>query len=85
MHIFSSLDSNNSSLHNSIPTKILKLLKNSISYQLSDIVFNISFYISMFPSMLKTAKVVLVDVKNSKLDFFDYRPIWLLSSLGKVS
>ena len=42
--IISSLDSHKSSGPNSIPVKILKLLKNDISQQLSDI-FNMSFSI----------------------------------------
>ena len=41
----------------SIPTKILKLLKNDISSQLSEI-FNISSYSGIFSSILKTAKVI---------------------------
>ena len=41
-NVISSLDSNKSVGPNSIPTKILKLLKNDISSQLSEI-FNISF------------------------------------------
>ena len=40
-----------------MPTKILKLLKNNISIQFSDI-FNVSFSTGVFPSMLKIAKVV---------------------------
>ena len=48
----SSLDSNKSSGPNSIPVKILKLLKNDICHQLSDI-FNI-------PSVLKITKVIAI-------------------------
>ena len=62
-----SLDSNKSIGPNSIPTKILKLLKDDISSQLSEI-FNISFS-SVFPSILKTAKVIPIHKKYSKLDF----------------
>ena len=48
--IISSLDSNKSSGSNSIPVKILKLLKNDISQKLSDI-FNVfrSWAISLSP------------------------------------
>ena len=45
--IISSLDSHKSSGPNSIPVKILKLLKNDISQQLSDI-FNMSFSTGQF-------------------------------------
>ena len=82
-NIISSLDSNKSVGPNSIPTKILKLLKNDISSQLSEI-FNISFSSGVFPSILKTAKVILVHKKDSKLDFSNYRPISLLSNVEKI-
>ena len=63
-----SLDSNKSVGPNSIPIKILKLLKNDISSQLADI-FNISFSTGVFPTILKVAKVVPVYKKDFKLDF----------------
>ena len=53
-NIISLLDSNKSAGLNSIPTKVLKVLKNDISSQLSEI-FNISFSSVVFPSILKTA------------------------------
>ena len=46
--IISSLDSHKSSGPSSIPVKILKLLKNDTSQQLSDI-FNMSFQLGNFP------------------------------------
>ena len=82
-NVISSLDSNKSVGPNSIPTKVLKLLKNDISSQLSEI-FNISFSSGIFPSILKTAKVIPVHKKDSKLDFSNYRPISLLSNIEKV-
>ena len=57
----------------------MKLLKNDISCQLSEI-FNISFSSGIFPSLLKTAKVIPVHEKDSKLDFSNYHPISLLSN-----
>ena len=44
------------------------LLKNKISKQLADL-FNLSFMTGVFPSVLKTAKVVSVFKKDSKLDY----------------
>ena len=38
----------------------------------------------VFPSVLKTAKVVPVFKKDSKLDYSNYRPISLLSNVEKV-
>ena len=83
MQITSSLNSNKSVGRNSIPTKILKLLKNDIFSQLADI-FNISFSTGVCPTILKVAKVVLVYKKDSKLDFSNYWPISLLSNIEKI-
>ena len=58
------------------------LLKNDISSQLSEI-FNISFSSGVFPPILKTAKVIPLHKKDSKLDFSNYRPISLLSNIEK--
>ena len=65
-NIISSLNSNKASGPNSIPYRILFLLKNEISKQLADL-FNISFITGVFPSVLKTAKVVPVFKKRFKV------------------
>ena len=39
---------------------------------------------SVFPSVLKTAKVIPVFKKDSKLDYSNYRPIALLSNIEKI-
>ena len=57
------MNSNKSVGLNSIPARILKLLKNDISTQLADI-FNISFSTGVFPTILKVAKVVPVHKKD---------------------
>ena len=82
-NVISSLDSNNASGPNSIPYRILFLLKNEISKQLADL-FNLSFMTGVFPSVFKTAKVVPVFKKDSKLDYSNYRPISLLSNIEKI-
>ena len=64
--IISSLKSKKSTGPNSLPTKILKLLKNQISVHLTDI-FNRSFSSRIFPSILKIVKFVPVHEKESKL------------------
>ena len=81
--IISSLDSTKSVGPNSIPTKILKLLKNDNSCQIVDI-FNMSLTSGVFPSALKLAKVIPVHKKDSKLDFSNYIPISLLSNLDNI-
>ena len=52
-----SLDPLNSISPNSIATKILKLLGNDISTQFPEL-FNVSFSECVFPSLLKTRKVI---------------------------
>ena len=46
--------------------------------------FNLSFVTGIFPLVLKTAKVVLFFNKDSKLDYSNYRPIFLLSNIEKI-
>ena len=60
--IISSLNSDKSTGPNSLPTKILKLLKNEISTHLADI-FNLSFSLGLFLSILNIAKVIPVHKK----------------------
>ena len=81
--IITSLDSSKAIGPNSIPIKILKLLKNDISQHLSDI-FNLSFSSGVFPDILKTAKIIPIHKKDSKLECTNYRPISLLSNLDKI-
>ena len=66
--IISSLNPNKSVGPNSMPAKTLVLLKHEISSHLSDI-YNIFFSIGVFPSVLKSAKVIPVHKKYSKLDY----------------
>ena len=61
----------------------MKLLKNDISSQLSEI-FNISFSFGVFPSIPKTAKLVPVHKMDSKLDFSNYRLTLRLSNIEKI-
>ena len=68
---------------NSIRYRILFLPKNDISKQLADL-FNDSFLTGGFPSVLKTAKVVPVFKKDSKLYYSNYRPISPLSNIEKI-
>ena len=81
--IISSLNFSKASGPNSIPYRILFLLKNEILKQLADL-FNLSFMTGVLPSVLKTAKVVPVFKKDSKLDYSNYRPISLLSNIEKI-
>ena len=81
--IICSLDSHKSSVPNSLPVKILKLLKNGISQQLSDI-FNRPFWTEQFPSVLKRAEAIPIHKKQSELDYANYRPTPLSSNIEKI-
>ena len=81
-NIISTLNMNKSSGPNSIPYKMLNLLKNNISKQVADL-SNFSLSSGVFPSLLKIAKVVLVYKKDSKQDCRNYCPISLLSNIEK--
>ena len=83
VNIITSLNSDKASGPNSIPYRILFLLKNEISKQSADL-FKLSFMTGVFPSVLKIAKVVPVFKKDSKLDYSSYRPISLLSNIKKI-
>ena len=67
----------------SVPTNILHLLKTQISHPLS-VIFNLSFRTGKFPDLLKSAKVIPIFKKGSKLQTSNYRPISLLSNLNKI-
>ena len=82
-NIISSLNSNKDSGPNSISYRVLCLMKNEISMQSADL-FNLSFMTSVFPSVLKTAKVAPIFKKDSKLDYSNYSPISLLSYIEKI-
>ena len=63
--------------------KIVKLLRKDIFSQLNDI-FNLSVTTGVFSTSLKATKVIPGHKKECKLDFSNYRPISLLSNLGKT-
>ena len=81
--IITSLSDSKSSGPNSVLTRILKLLKKDISTQLVDI-FNLSFSSGIYPTPLKTAKVITIHKKDSKLECSNYRLIALLSNIDKI-
>ena len=81
--IILSLNSNKAFGPNSIPYRILFLLKNEILKQLADL-FNLSLMTGVFPSVLKTAKVIPIFKRDLKLDYSNYHPIPLLSNTEKI-
>ena len=81
--LIQTLSSNKSTGPNSIPTSILKKIKNEISIPLSAIINN-SFENGIFPNLLKSAQVIPVFKNGSRLSCNNYRPISLLSNIGKI-
>ena len=60
----------------------IKELNNDISLQMANI-FNLSVVTGVFLSALKLAKAIPIFKKESKLTCSSYRPIYLISNLGK--
>ena len=81
--IIKSLNSNKSCGPNSILTKVLHLLQDQISNHFATIC-NLSFSTGVFSPIVKTAKVIPIHKKNSKLEVSNYRPISLLSNIDKI-
>ena len=82
--IITSFSPSKSTGPNSIPVKILKLLNQDFSKQISYLI-NRSFQEGIFPTSLKISKVVPVfKNKGSPLDVSNYRPISLLSNIEKI-
>ena len=82
-NVIRSLHENKAQGPYSIPTNFLKLLSPSCSEIFSSI-FNSCMSSGIYPSCLKTAKVIPVFKKNSPLDPCNYRPISILSNVNKI-
>ena len=81
--IINALDEHKSSGPCSIPTKMLKLVRNELSLSFSDIC-NTSFKEGIFPDKYKIAKVIPSHKKGHTNDVNNYRPISLLSTFSKI-
>ena len=81
--IIDSFDNKSSEPH-SIPTEIMKMIKNNISHPLKEII-NMSFATGIYPDKLKIAKVIpIFKNKGEILIIPNYRPISLLSNVNKI-
>ena len=67
----------------SIPTNILKLSCSVLSKPLVKLI-NFSFSEGTFPNLLKFANVIPVFKNGDNLDYNNYRPISLISNIGKL-
>ena len=61
----------------------MHLVQDQISKHLATIC-NLSFSTGIFPTILKTVKVIPIHKKDSKLEVSNYRPISLLSNIDKI-
>ena len=67
----------------SIPTNILKLSYSVLSKPLVKLI-NFSFSKGTFPELPKFANVIPVFKKGGSLHYNNYRPIFLISNIGKL-
>lgn len=80
--IINSLKNKSSNL-NTIPTKLLKSIRNIISIPLTNLI-NDSFTSGTFPDSLKIARVTPIYKEGKKTDLNNYRPISVLPIISKV-
>ena len=81
--LIQSLSVNKSCGPNSIPVFLLKELKDIVSIPLA-FLFNKTFSSGTFPEIFKLAKVIPVFKKGDRNKCSNYRPISLLSNIGKL-
>ena len=75
------VSNNKSSGPNSIPTDVLKLIKNNICHPLKEII-NLPFLTGIYHTQLKLAKVIpTIKTKGDPLLVSNYRTISLLSNI----
>ena len=83
LEIIKEIKSKNSSGHDTINTKLIKSIDNSISKPIS-ILINMSIQSGIVPDSLKLAKIIPIYKSKSPGEFSNYRPISLLTSLSKI-
>ena len=83
LHEITKLKNNKSIGPSSIPPKLVKLLKITLSEPIS-LIANISFSTGAFPSTSKTANIIPIYKKDDHAVCNNYRPISLLSNISKT-
>ena len=81
--IISSLENKSTAGHDAISSKLLKRVASVVSYHAAKLV-NRSIQEGFFPVFIKTAKVIPLHKNRNFENPSNYRPISLLSSLGKM-
>ena len=82
-HVLKNLDSSKATGPDQIPNKVLILASDVISNPLTNF-FNRCLHECKFPTAWKTANVTPIHKKGNKDDCSNYRPVSLLSCVGKV-
>ena len=82
-NIISSLQENKASGPNNLPIKMLKTSKKQLSVPLTYLI-SLAFETGIFLDILKTTKVIPIFKKRDQQDCNNYRPISLLSNIGKI-
>ena len=78
-----SLDTNKSTHSNNVPTKIVKASADLFSNFVSN-AFHKSFISCTFFAIVKSAAIIPVHKKKSKLEKSNYRPVSLLPNISKL-
>ena len=81
--IITSLDATKSTGPMSVQTNLLKLISPTVSVHLAKII-NHSFLTGIFPECIQTANITPVHKKGPTKIIENYRPISLLSNIGKI-
>lgn len=82
INVIFSLKQNNS-VSNCIPTKMLRLLANSIAPKLSELI-NECFSSGVFPSKLKVSRIVPLFKAADPMAMDNYRPISIIENISKI-
>ena len=80
---FAKLDTSKASGPENVPNKLYKIIAPILSPNLSKI-FNQCYEVGIFPSILKSAKVIPVYKSGPKDQINNYRPISILSPIAKI-
>ena len=80
---FAKLDTSKASGPENVPNKLYKIIAPILSPHLSKI-FNQCYEVGIFPSILKSAKVIPVYKSGPKDQINNYRPISILSPIAKI-
>ena len=81
--VINEMKTNKSTVHNSIPTQILKISNQIICKPLTYLI-NLSFSNEIFPDLLKTSNVIPIFKRGENQDYNNFRPISLISNLSKL-